>query len=157
MIQISYLIIFFILKIFFVKCINSFNLNLEKAHKFSTLFSVIFFVIVNFYYLKMNLDEVILIILNIFVFSYVFITFPGGYASSVRLKILSKLINKNRSKKYFKSKFSDRYLFQDRFSSLQRYDLIFKKNKKYYLRSKQIYFFIKFINLNKLIFKKIKK
>ena len=157
MIQISYLIIFFILKIFFVKCINSFNLNLEKAHKFSTLFSVIFFVIVNFYYLKMNLDEVILIILNIFVFSYVFITFPGGYASSVRLKILSKLINKNRSKKYFKSKFSDRYLFQDRFSRLQRYDLIFKKNKKYYLRSKQIYFFIKFINLNKLIFKKIKK
>ena len=105
----------------------------------------------------MNLDEVILIILNIFVFSYVFITFPGGYASSVRLKILSKLINKNRSKKYFKSKFSDRYLFQDRFSRLQRYDLIFKKNKKYYLRSKQIYFFIKFINLNKLIFKKIKK
>jgi len=157
MIQISYLVIFFILKIFFVKCINSFNLNLEKAHKFSTLFSVIFFVIVNFYYLKMNLDEVILIILNIFVFSYVFITFPGGYASSVRLKILSKLINKNRSKKYFKSKFSDRYLFQDRFSRLQRYDLIFKKNKKYYLRSKQIYFFIKFINLNKLIFKKIKK
>ncbi|MDB2710221.1 hypothetical protein N9Y12_04305, partial [Candidatus Pelagibacter bacterium] len=153
----SYLVIFFILKIFFVKCINSFNLNLEKAHKFSTLFSVIFFVIVNFYYLKMNLDEVILIILNIFVFSYVFITFPGGYASSVRLKILSKLINKNRSKKYFKSKFSDRYLFQDRFSRLQRYDLIFKKNKKYYLRSKQIYFFIKFINLNKLIFKKIKK
>ena len=157
MIQISYLVIFFILKIFFVKCINSFNLNLEKAHKFSTLFSVIFFVIVNFYYLKMNLDEVILIILNIFVFSYVFITFPGGYASSVRLKILSKLTNKNRSKKYFKSKFSDRYLFQDRFSRLQRYDLIFKKNKKYYLRSKQIYFFIKFINLNKLIFKKIKK
>ena len=158
MIQISYLIIFFILKIFFVKCINSFNLNLEKAHKFSTLFSVIFFVIVNFYYLKMNLDEVILIILNIFVFSYIFITFPGGFASSIRLSILSEFKNKKEIKIIFlKQKINDKKLFDNRMKRLKKFKIILKKKNLYYLKSRQIMLFNSFVYYNRKFFKLLKK
>lgn len=157
MILFNYFLFLFILKIILTKLINIKANKIADSHKYST---IIIILLMLFYELNFGLllfEEILLIILNFFIFSYIFITFPGGYASSVRLKILSKLINRNRTKMYFKKNFNDHYLFNDRFLRLKKYNLIIRKKNKYYFQSKQINFFIKFVDLNRLIFNRIKK
>tara|TARA_Y100001980_G_C14504472_1_gene280153 strand:- start:187 stop:666 length:480 start_codon:yes stop_codon:yes gene_type:complete len=157
MILFSYFVLIFIIKITITKFINIKANQIANSHKYSTIITIILMIIYELNFGSLFIEEIILIISNFLIFSYIFITFPGGYASSVRLKILSRLIKKNRSKEYFEKKFNDTYLFNNRFSRLKKYKLILKKKNKYYLQSEEINFFVKFININRSIFKKIKK
>ena len=94
--EILIFVVFFALKILLIKCINLFNLKLEIAHKYSTLVSIILFIIIDINYLNLEIHNNIFIVLNMLVFSYIFITFPGGFASSIRLLILSKFKSKKK-------------------------------------------------------------
>ncbi len=157
MILFNYLLYLFILKIILTKLINIRANKIAESHKYSTIIVIVSMLVYELNFGRLFLEEILLIISNFLIFSYIFITVPGGYASSIRLKILSRLINKNRSKGYFRKNFNDLYLFNDRFSRLKKYNLIIKKKNKYYFQSKQIDLFIRFIDLNRLIFNKIKK
>ena len=156
--EILIFVIFFVLKILLVKCINLFNLKLEIAHKYSTLFSIILFIIIDINYLNLEIYNSIFIVLNIIVFSYVFITFPGGFASSIRLLILSKFKSKNKIKiLVLKKIINDQKLFDDRLKRLKNFKIIYQKNNLYYLRSTQIKILNLFIDYNRVFFKFLKK
>ena len=157
MILFNYFVFIFIFKIILTRLINIKVNQIANSHKYSTIITIISMLIYELRFGGLFIEEILIIILNLLIFSYIFITFPGGYASSVRLKILSRLINKNRTKDYFQKHLNDLYLFNNRFSRLKKYNLIFKKTNKYYLKSSQIKFFIKFVKINRLIFEKIRK
>ena len=154
--EILIFVIFFILKILLVKFINLLNLKLEIAHKYSTFISIILFVIIDINYLNLDLQNSIFVILNILVFSYIFITFPGGFASSIRLLILSKF--KSKKKKYqFKKIINDQMLFNDRLKRLKNFKIIYQKKNFYYLKSSQIKLLNIFVDYNRAFFKFLKK
>ena len=156
--EILIFVIFFVLKILLVKCINLFNLKLEIAHKYSTLLSIILFIIIDINYLNLEIYNSIFIVSNIIVFSYVFITFPGGFASSIRLLILLKFKSKNKIKiLVLKKIINDQKLFDDRLKRLKNFKIIYQKNNLYYLRSNQIRILNLFIDYNRVFFKFLKK
>lgn len=156
--EILILVVFFIIKILLVKFINLFNATLEKAHKYSTLLSIILFIIIDFSYFNLDLQNSVFIILNILVLSYIFITFPGGFASSIRLLILSKFKSKKKIKILILKKIiNDQILFNDRLKRLKNFKIIYKKKNLYYLKSSQVKLLNLFVDFNRLIFNKIKK
>ena len=156
--EILIFVIFFVLKILLVKCINLFNLKLEIAHKYSTLISVILFIIIDINYLNLEIHNSIFIFLNMLVFSYIFITFPGGFASSIRLLILSKFKSKKKIKiLVLKKIINDQMLFDDRFKRLKNFKIIYQKNNFYYLKSTQIKMLNLFVDYNRVFFKFLKK
>ena len=114
MILFNYFVLIFIIKIIITKLINIKANQIANSHKYSTIITIILIMIYELGFGSLFIEEIILIISNFLIFSYIFITFPGGYASSVRLKILSRLIKKNRSKEYFEKKFNDTFLFNNR-------------------------------------------
>lgn len=153
-----YLIFFFLIKIIFAKLIFKFTDRLDTSHIYSTLFSILTLLILNNSTIHLNLIDLILLILNIIVLSYIFITVPGGYASSLRLFILSKFKKKRKIKiNYLKKIINDQILFQDRFKRFKKYNLIIKKNNNFVLISKKMILLIEFINLNRKIFRYLKK
>ncbi len=156
--EILIFVIFFILKILLVKFINLLNLKLEIAHKYSTFISIILFVIIDINYLNLDLQNSIFVILNILVFSYIFITFPGGFASSIRLLILSKFKSKKKIKiSVLKKIINDQMLFNDRLKRLKNFKIIYQKKNFYYLKSSQIKLLNIFVDYNRAFFKFLKK
>ena len=156
--EILIFVIFFILKILLVKFIILLNLKLEIAHKYSTFISIILFVIIDINYLNLDLQNSIFVILNILVFSYIFITFPGGFASSIRLLILSKFKSKKKIKiSVLKKIINDQMLFNDRLKRLKNFKIIYQKKNFYYLKSSQIKLLNIFVDYNRAFFKFLKK
>lgn len=154
---IIYLVFLFTIKIILIKIINQLTKKLDILHSYSTFFPIIFFLTINFFYLKLDTTLVFKIVIIYIVYSYIFITIPGGFASSVRLKILSHFIYKNglKSTDLFK-KINDEVLFENRFKRLIKYSII-RKNQHYFIKSNKIKFFLNFIKLNKKIFNIIQR
>ena len=156
--EILIFVVFFALKILLIKCINLFNLKLEIAHKYSTLVSIILFIIIDINYLNLEIHNNIFIVLNMLVFSYIFITFPGGFASSIRLLILSKFKSKKKIKiLVLKKIINDQMLFDDRLKRLKNFKIIYQKKNFYYLKSTQIKILNLFVDYNRVFFKFLKK
>ena len=153
MTNIILLIYLFLLKIILIKIINIFNKKLDILHKLSTIIPIIIFLLLNLIYFDLKLIIIFKISLIFLIYSYIFITIPGGYASSVRLKILSYFPSKKKIEKKKLSKLiNDKKLFEDRFNRVLKYSIIDKK-KFYFLKSKQIKFFLIFVKLNRKFFK----
>tara|TARA_B110000967_G_C18666041_1_gene450582 strand:- start:254 stop:661 length:408 start_codon:yes stop_codon:yes gene_type:complete len=132
--------------------------KLDIAHIYSTIISIISLIIFNGHFFVLDLNNLILVILNLFVFSYIYITFPGGFASSIRLFLLSEFVKKKKIRIITLNKMiNDQSLFNDRFRRLEKYGIIKKRNNKYFLHSKKVFFLIKFIKINRKIYHFIKK
>ena len=90
--------------------------------------------------------------------SYILVNIPGAYVTSIRIKIFEILHENGRLKKNdFYLKFNDEILFNDRFERINKYNIIEEKNNKFYLISKKISFLIFFVNIMRIIFKKMNK
>lgn len=155
--SVIYIVFLFTIKIILIKIINQLTKKLDILHSYSTFFPIIFFLIFNLFYLKLDMTLVFKIVIVFIVYSYIFITIPGGFASSVRLKILSHFIHKNglKSKDLFK-KINDEVLFENRFKRLIEYSII-GKNQYYFIKSNKIKFFLNFVKLNRKIFNVFQK
>lgn len=157
MTNIILLIFLFLLKIICIKIINIFNKKLDVLHKSSTIIPIIIFLLSNIIYFDLKPIIVFKVLLIFLIYSYIFITIPGGYASSVRLKLLSYFYNKKKiKKKKLLNLINDKKLFEDRFNRVLKYSII-GKNKFYYLKSNQIKFFLIFVKLNRKFFRLINK
>jgi|ETNmetMinimDraft_33_1059910.scaffolds.fasta_scaffold67639_2 hypothetical protein len=151
------LILLLIFKIFLQKIFAKLKVKIDKIHILSSLIPSIIFLII--FHLDEKNTEYVVLILSIFLLgSYILITIPGAYITSIRIKIFEIIYENNNIKKNdFYLKFNDEILFSDRFERINKYNLIKEENKKYYLISKKISLLIWFVKIMRLLFKKINK
>lgn len=152
-----HLILISFLKFVLQKLFSKMKMKIDKIHILSSLIPLLIYLLLAFIF-KIDFEYFLLVTIIFLMGSYILVNIPGAYVTSIRIRIF-EILHENGSlkKNDFYLKFNDEILFNDRFERINKYNIIEEKNNKFYLISKKISFLIFFVNIMRIIFKKMNK